>query len=86
KTFHLPVSGSLTFNDSSAKINASKQHLGLSYEVQSVVQKDIDNGELVCVLEDYLPTIPGFHIYFSSRSQMMLKLRAFIDSAKSRLL
>ena len=83
---HIPVSGDIIVNDPNAKLHAARASLGLAYEVEPVVRPDIEAGTLVHVLEDHLPAIPGFHLYFPSRSQVMLKLRVFIDFAKAMLL
>ena len=83
---HVPVSGDMIVNDTNAKLHAARSGLGLAYEIEPAVRPDIEEGTLVHVLEDHLPEIPGFHIYFPSRSQVMLKLRVFIDFTKSMLL
>ena len=83
---HVPVSGDVIVNDPNAKLHAARAGLGLAYEVEPVVREDVEVGRLVHVLEEHLPEIPGFHIYFPSRSQVMLKLRVFIDFAKAMLL
>jgi DNA-binding transcriptional LysR family regulator len=40
-------------------------------------------GKLVHVLEPFAPMAPGAFLYYPSRHQMVPKLRAFIDHAKS---
>lgn len=82
---HVPVSGSVTVNDPNAKMHAARAGLGLAYEVGPIVQPHLGRGELVSVLEDHLPDIPGFHIYYPGRAQIMLKLRVFIDFAVKTL-
>lgn len=83
---HVPVRGGVVVNDPNAKLHAARIGLGLAYEVEPVVRADVEAGRLVHVLEDHLPDIPGFHVYFPSRSQVMLKLRVFIDFARALLL
>ncbi len=82
---HVPVAGSVTVNDPNAKMHAACAGLGLAYEVGPIVESYVARGELVSVLEPYLPEIPGFHIYYPGRAQIMLKLRAFIDFAVAQL-
>lgn len=82
---HLPVSGTVTVNDPNAKMHAARAGLGLAYEVGPIVQPHLDRRELVSVLEDHLPDVPGFHIYYPGRAQIMLKLRVFIDFAVKTL-
>ncbi len=83
---HIPVSGDIIINDPNAKLYAARSGLGLAYEVEPVVRPDVEAGTLIHVLDNHLPDIPGFHLYFPSRSQVMLKLRVFIDFAKAMLL
>ena len=83
---HVPVAGDFIVNDPNAKLFAARAGFGLAYEVEPLVRADIEAGRLVHVLEEHLPQIPGFHIYFPSRSQVMLKLRVFIDFTKAMLL
>ncbi|MGF1554285.1 MAG: LysR family transcriptional regulator [Paracoccaceae bacterium] len=82
---HVPVSGGVIVNDPAAKLHAARDGLGLAYEVEPVVRADVDAGRLEHVLEAHLPAIPGFHIYFPARAQVMAKLRAFVDFARERL-
>ncbi len=83
---HVPVSGDVIVNDPNAKLHAARSGLGFAYEVEPLVRPDVEAGRLVHVLEGHLPEIPGFHIYFPSRSQVMLKLRVFIDFTKAMLM
>lgn len=45
-------------------------------------QPYIERGELMTLLDEWLPTFPGFYLYFSSRKNLAPKLRAFIDHVK----
>ncbi len=83
---HVPVRGDVIVNDPNAKLHAARSGLGLAYEIEPMVRADVEEGVLVHVLNDHLPKIPGFHVYFASRSQVMLKLRVFIDFTKAMLL
>ena len=80
------MDGDVIVNDPNARLFAARSGFGLAYEIEPVVRADVEAGRLVQVLTDWLPTIPGFHIYFPSRAQVMLKLRVFIDFAQGTLL
>jgi DNA-binding transcriptional LysR family regulator len=44
----------------------------------------VATGKLVRVLEQFAPMTPGVFLYYPGHRQIMPKLRAFIDHAKSR--
>ena len=44
----------------------------------------VARGELVQVLEDWCPVLPGFYLYYPGRRQVPGPLRAFIDMALAR--
>ena len=39
----------------------------------------VETGELVSLLDDFLPDFPGFYLYFPHRRNMAPKLRALIE-------
>lgn len=51
-----------------------------------VFQNYIRSGDLVPILESNARAVPGFSLYYPSRTQSLPKLRAFADSATKRLL
>jgi DNA-binding transcriptional LysR family regulator len=74
--------GSLIVNDSDLLVRAAVSGVGFAYVIREHVARELTAGELVTVLDDWAPAIPGFFLYFPSRVQMPLKLRAFIDLAR----
>ncbi len=66
-------------------IAAALNGIGLAYVAEPLVWKEIEDGSLETVLEEYLPMTPGVFMYFPSRSQAMPKLRAFIDHMRAAL-
>lgn len=79
------VRGAVIVNDSNLKVAAALRGLGLAYELDPVVAPLVDAGLLERVLEPYCPHTPGFFLYYPARGQVMPKLRAFIDHAKTVL-
>jgi DNA-binding transcriptional LysR family regulator len=63
------VEGQLIFNNISMRLGAALNGLGLTYMPEDLVQREIKNGQLIRVLSDWCPTIPGYHLYFPSRRQ-----------------
>lgn len=79
------VDGPLILNDYEARIRAALRGVGFLYTVRSVVENYIEQGALTPLLEDYAREVPGFSLYYPSRSQSLPKLRAFVDFATTRL-
>jgi DNA-binding transcriptional LysR family regulator len=69
-------------DDSMYMLQAAVDGMGLAYLFDALTRKYEEKGELVRVLEEAHITEPGLHLYFSSRSHVMPKLRAFVDTAR----
>jgi DNA-binding transcriptional LysR family regulator len=52
---------------------------GLAYMWEEWVTEDLDAGRLVSVLEGWIPSSPGFSLYYPGRRNVPASLRAFID-------
>lgn len=76
------VKGSLISNDGGAILNATKRGLGLSFQIEELIQEEIREGKLEIVLKSHALKEAGFYLYFPKTSQIMPKLRAFIDHIK----
>jgi len=48
------------------------------------VGEDLARGDLVAVLDDWCAPFLGFYLYFPTRTQLPLKLRAFADFLAAR--
>lgn len=81
----IAVSGQIITNDSGVMMLAAVKGKGLAYTVDPTAAPLIAEGRLQRVLEPFCPSSPGFFLYFPSRAQVMPKLRAFIDYARSHL-
>jgi DNA-binding transcriptional LysR family regulator len=85
RDIELAVGGAVIVNDSGLVVASAVMGLGLGYTVASVAAPLVEQGLLEPVLGPYCPETPGFFLYFPSRAQVLPKLRAFIDFARSRL-
>ena len=63
------VDGQLTFNTSYAMIDAALQGYGIAYLPEDLVVRQIADGQLVLVLDDWSPMFAGYHLYYPSRRQ-----------------
>jgi DNA-binding transcriptional LysR family regulator len=82
--FDMEVDGPLICNDNALMQAAAKQGLGLAHLMEDLVRDDLASGQLVRVLEEWCPPFPGFYLYYPSRAQMPLKLRALVAFLAAR--
>ena len=79
------INGPVIVNDTAVNSAAALNGIGLAYVAEPLVWKEIEEGSLEAVLEEYLPMTPGVFMYFPGRAQAMPKLRAFIDHMRAAL-
>ena len=80
--FDVDVNPQLTTNDMGVMIRTVCAGGGISFGMEETYAPYIARGELVTVLDEFLPTFPGFYLYFSGRKHMPPKLRAFIEHVR----
>lgn len=82
REFDVDVNPQLTTNDMGVMIRTVCAGGGISFGMEETYAPYIARGELVTVLDEFLPTFPGFFLYFSGRKHMPPKLRAFIEHVR----
>lgn len=82
KEFQVHVKGSLIMNDSNYLVDSAVKGLGLLYTVEESITDYVKSGKLEIVLKSFASNSGGYYIYYPKRSQMLPKLRAFIDHIK----
>ena len=80
----IAVSGPFIAHDFPTMLGAAMEGIGLAQLPEPMVAEGLQSGKLIEVLKPLAPVIPGVFLYYPSRRQLMPKLRAFIDHAKSR--
>jgi DNA-binding transcriptional LysR family regulator len=76
------VPGTLTLDDIDLMVHAAADGLGIAYVPESSAQNWLESGQLVSVLPDWCPPIPGLTLYYPGNRHMPSALRAFIDVLK----
>ncbi|MGN7806327.1 LysR family transcriptional regulator [Ensifer sp. 22521] len=79
EAFDVSVEPQITTNDLRLMIRAALAGGGITFALEETFRPYLERGELVSILEDYLPPFPGFFLYFPSRHNMAPKLRALVD-------
>jgi DNA-binding transcriptional LysR family regulator len=67
KNVNVQVSGRLAFNNGELIVAAALAGHGLAWVPKDLVREHIAAGRLMCVLEDWAVTFPGYHLYYASR-------------------
>lgn len=82
REFDVAVNPQLTTNDMGVMIRTACAGGGITFGMEETFRTYIDRGELVTLLDAWLPTFAGFYLYFPSRKNLAAKLRALIDHVK----
>ncbi|MFT4089821.1 MAG: LysR family transcriptional regulator [Asticcacaulis sp.] len=80
--FNVSVEPQITTNDLRLMIRTALADGGITFALEDTFRPFVETGELVPLLQDYLPPFPGFFLYFPQRRNMAPKLRALIDHVR----
>ena len=81
--FQVQVKGKLIVNDSTFAKLAAAEGRGVIYTAAQSIENHLQSGKLETVLDSYSTSSAGFFLYYPRRSQVLPKLRAFIDHIKA---
>jgi DNA-binding transcriptional LysR family regulator len=79
RSLNVAVEGRTVFDDNGLILAAAREGLGLAQVFEHEVAKDLKSGALIRVLEDWCPSFPGYHLYYTGGRQTPGPLRALID-------
>jgi DNA-binding transcriptional LysR family regulator len=79
RPLEVAVTGPLILNDYAANTAAAVKGVGLAFVAEPMIEEYLADGRLEVVLDAYALRSPGVYLYYPSRTQMLPKLRAFID-------
>ena len=82
RTWRIPVRGGLVVNDGLSCTTWSEQGLGLAYAMEPLVKEQLRAGTLRRVLEPYAANVPGFFLFYPSRTQSSAPLRLFVETIR----
>lgn len=78
------VEGQVTVNGGDECVNAALAGLGVAFMLEDRVLDDIRAGRLVRVLEDWTPSFPGYHLYYTTRRQASPAFQLIVDTLRYR--
>jgi DNA-binding transcriptional LysR family regulator len=79
------VEGQLVLNSASAIMKAAVLGFGIAFLPEEQVATHLTQGSLICVLSDWCPIFPGYHIYYPSRKQLSPAFSIVLDALCERL-
>jgi len=82
--FTVAVAPQITTNDLRLMLRSALAGAGITFAPEEMFREYVGRGELVPMLEDFLPPFPGFYLYFPQRRYVAPKLRALIDHVRCR--
>lgn len=84
KTLQVHVQGQFIFNTTPQMLRAAVAGYGLAYVPSDLAEPHIVEGRLQRVLEEWCPTIPGYHLYYASRRHTSPAFRLILDALRHR--
>ena len=73
------VSGPIEVNSPLATLRAARASLGVAMIPDFIGRSYIDSGELISILDPYIPTDRGIYAVYPHRRYLPAKVRAFVD-------
>ncbi|AEI37372.1 LysR family transcriptional regulator [Zymomonas mobilis] len=73
------IDGRLILGDLAVMVQAALDGLGVIYTVNGYVERFIEEGRLVRMLEDWSPPTSGLVLYYPARPRISRKLKVLID-------
>ncbi|MHA6690330.1 LysR family transcriptional regulator [Devosia sp. A449] len=78
------VEGQLTFSSSSHILSAALAGAGLGCVPENIAAPYLKTGQLVQVLENWMPTFDGYHLYYPSRRQTSPAFARLVEALRYR--
>ncbi|MEW6121996.1 MAG: LysR family transcriptional regulator [Pseudomonadota bacterium] len=78
------VEGQLAFNTTTMIVRAAEAGFGLGFVMEDQVTRQLAEGRLVRVLEDWSPPFPGYHLYYPSRRQPSAAFALLVEALRYR--
>ena len=80
--FDVAVEPQITTNDLRLMLRSALSGAGITFAPRDTFDPYVERGELVWLLEDFLPPFPGFYLYYPQRRNMAPKLRALVEHVR----
>lgn len=78
----IDVQGPITLDEASLARATILENIGLGYFMEQDVRAEIESGQLIPVLGDWMPCMSGLSLYYSGRRNQSAGLKAFLALAR----
>ncbi len=78
-TVQASVETAMIVNDTDIMVDAAKKGLGIGRLLEPMVERELESGELIPILEDCWSDNSGLYLYFHRNSQKARRVRVLID-------
>lgn len=85
RALEVRVGGQMTSNSIFSALDAAVDGLGLAYVPEDLARPHITSGKLRVVLDDWCPTIQGYHLYYPSRRLGSPAFKRLVDALRYRV-
>lgn len=82
KSLQVAVQGQLTFNTTQNMLQAALDGFGLAYLPEDLITPYLAQGQLLPVLQDWWPSVEGYHLYYPSRRQPSRAFQLLVDALR----
>lgn len=82
REFDVAVDPQITTNDMWLMIRTACAGGGITFGMEETFRPFVSSGQLVPLLQDYLPPFAGFFLYFPNRRNLAPKLRALVEHVR----
>ena len=84
KKLRVRVGGALTLSSTADILSAARDGLGLGYLPERQAAHDFAEGRLQSMLADWLPVIPGYHLFYPEQNRMTPALDVLVEALRYR--
>ncbi|EKT61423.1 LysR family transcriptional regulator [Providencia burhodogranariea] len=74
----IDVQGPITLDEASLARATVLENIGLGYFMEQDVRAEIESGQLISVLDNWMPCVPGLCLYYSGRRNQSAGMKAFL--------
>lgn len=80
----ISVQGALEVNDLDIALSLALEGAGISYVLYEMAEPHLRSGALISLLDEWLPELPGFYLYYSNRKFASAAFQAFVEYIKAQ--